>query len=578
MSWPLKTIFGFLLLMHADSCKSFGGYSITPVSKSVANPTCAVAATAIFTAASGKSIDVRDYVGQHRTPKASHTLDEIVKMVSDQSFDVCPVEVDAQGLFGIIQKPIIAHLATAGLPGHFVVVLPLVDDWIVLDPQLDSPLLLSKSDIFDIAFSGTWIIHRSDYLNLISEHRKTAVVGKTAIVAFCVIFGAMLIFASQAVLRTRKVLGVRSRQFNTTTVALLISFPFFCGCHQDRLDLQTESTNTPVHQLSLGEKALTFESANFVILDRVDFPSEVAVGDYGEVVAHLKNIGACSLGMENFLSGSPCCATFVLKSLSSNLIEPGDSFTASYRAYAREDGMAETLEIQISDGDSMQVIVAPSTIRVVSPAYRVLGPIDVDFGELNNGDDAVVNQSIIVRSASESFLGNEAISITTDIAELTADVGDPEFVGIQLMNHQWNVPVTFRLNTEKLEQGTFAYDFSGHVNDQLFKIKARGKIRYEWSLSGSLTPRILVRNGRIIPASLRLMSSHSGYTINCAEIANSELIAASVIENDVLQLSLRPFTPESMRRMDESATISLVVTPSTGSELKLNFHVSVSRR
>lgn len=79
MSWPLKTIFGFLLLMHADSCKSFGGYSTTPASKPVANPTCGVAATAIFTAASGRSIDVRDYVGQHGTHKASHTLDEIGK-------------------------------------------------------------------------------------------------------------------------------------------------------------------------------------------------------------------------------------------------------------------------------------------------------------------------------------------------------------------------------------------------------------------------------------------------------------------------------------------------------------------
>jgi hypothetical protein len=45
-----------------------------------------------------------------------------------------------------------------------------------------------------------------------------------------------------------------------------------------------------------------------------------------------------------------------------------------------------------------------------------------------------------------------------------------------------------------------------------------------------------------------------------------------------LQLSPQSNIPDSKVPHDEAATISLIVTPDTGSDLKLDFQATVSRR
>ena len=122
MNRGMRILLAFALCSLVSLCKSYGGYSIPPIGKLSTNPSCGVTATAIFVAASGKSINVRNYVTEHNTSKSSHTIDEIVKMVSDQSIRVRPIKADVQSLFGVVQKPFIAHLSTKGLPGHFAVV------------------------------------------------------------------------------------------------------------------------------------------------------------------------------------------------------------------------------------------------------------------------------------------------------------------------------------------------------------------------------------------------------------------------------------------------------------------------
>ncbi len=572
MNRGMRILLAFALCSLVSLCKSYGGYSIPPIGKLSTNPSCGVSATAIFVAASGKSINVRNYVTEHNTSKSSHTIDEIVKMVSDQSIRVRPIKADVQSLFGVVQKPFIAHLSTKGLPGHFAVVFPSATNWTVLDPRLHAPIVVEKRDIRDVAFSGAWIIHNSDYSNFTGNHWATLIIVSVLIV------GALLFLGSQALARTGTSGSMDSASSLISPLALLLTCSFFGGCQQKTSDSNIESTHTLTRPLAVDRKESMFESAKLVTLERVDFPKEIAEGEHSEVIAHLTNVSANSLSMENFVSGSPCCSTFVLRSLSSKSVEPGSTFSAHYIAYGRVDGMAETLEIQIAVGEDKQVIVAPSTIRLIRPAYRVLGPIDVDFGEINRGDDAVVSQNIIVRSTTESFLGKDAISILTGIGELTADVGEPEFIGVQLQNQQWNFPVTFRLNTERFEPGPFAYGCSGELNKQSFKIQVRGRIRAEWSLSGSRTPRILVKDGHVVPSLLRLTSSHTGYTIKSVEIANSSMITANIVESKVLQLSPQSNIPDSKVPHDEAATISLIVTPDTGSDLKLDFQATVSRR